>query len=118
MFLNFSNHPSAHWGKEQLAAAQQYGEVVDLAFPAVESEASTEQVHEQADGYVTKILQMKPDCVLCQGEFCLSYRVIDKLKEAGVKVVAACSNRETQEVTENGMTKRLSYFVFQQFREY
>lgn len=118
MFLNFSNHPSANWGAEQLAAARQYGEVVDLAFPAVASEASTEQVHEQADCYVAQILQMKPDCVLCQGEFCLSYCVIDRLKKAGVKVVAACSNRETQEITEDGATRKVSYFVFRQFREY
>ena len=118
MFINFSNHPSKNWGGEQLAAAKEYGEVIDMAFPAVASDASTEEVHAQADHYVEQILQKKPACVLCQGEFCLSYHVIHKLKESGIKVVAACSDRETQEVTEQGTTKKVSYFVFKQFREY
>ena len=32
MFINHTNHPS-HWLDEQLAAAHQYGEVVDIPFP-------------------------------------------------------------------------------------
>ena len=101
-----------------MSAAKQYGEVIDLAFPSVASDASTEEVHAQADAYVEQILHEKPDCVLCQGEFCLSYQVIRKLKDAGIRVVAACSDRQTQEVTEQGATKKVSYFVFRQFREY
>ena len=31
MFINFTNHPSAQWSAEQKAAAQAYGEVIDLA---------------------------------------------------------------------------------------
>ena len=35
MFINFSNHPSEAWGKTQLNAAMEYGEVIDIPFPAV-----------------------------------------------------------------------------------
>ena len=28
MFINFSNHPSRAWGKTQLNAAMEYGEVI------------------------------------------------------------------------------------------
>lgn len=118
MFINFSNHPSKNWGGKQLAAAQQYGEVQDMAFPAVASDASTEEVHALADACAEKILRMHPECVLCQGEFCLSYRVIGRLQEAGIRVVAACSNRKVHEVVRQGSTKKISHFVFEQFREY
>lgn len=37
MFINFSNHPSANWSREQLEAARRYGEVADLSFPVIES---------------------------------------------------------------------------------
>ena len=36
MFINFSNHPYAQWSAEQKAAAQVYGKVIDLAFPAID----------------------------------------------------------------------------------
>ena len=39
MFINFTNHPSAQWSAEQKAAAQAYGEVIDLAFPAIDPAA-------------------------------------------------------------------------------
>lgn len=39
MFINFSNHPYALWSAEQQAAAQRYGTVVDLAFPAIDPAA-------------------------------------------------------------------------------
>ena len=32
MFINFSNHPSEAWGKAQLNAAMEYGEVIDIPF--------------------------------------------------------------------------------------
>ena len=36
MLINFTNHPSALWSAEQKAAAQVYGKVIDLAFPAID----------------------------------------------------------------------------------
>ena len=36
MLINFTNHPSAQWSAEQQAAAQVYGKVIDLAFPAID----------------------------------------------------------------------------------
>ena len=29
MFINFSNHPSKNWSKEQTEQAQQYGKILD-----------------------------------------------------------------------------------------
>jgi hypothetical protein len=55
---------------------------------------------------------------LCQGEFYLSYAVVDRLKSSGIKVVAACSRREVEEIYTADETKKISRFVFVQFREY
>lgn len=118
MFLNFSNHPSCLWGQEQKMAAGQFGEIVDLPFPQVLAEMSSEDVRRLADQYALQILGRKPDCVLCQGEFCLSWHVIAHLKEAGVRVVAACSERTAEEVYGEKGTEKKSVFRFVQFREY
>lgn len=118
MFINFSNHPSTKWGTEQLAAAKEYGEVVDMAFPNVNPSASTQQIHELAKSYVDKMLEMQPACVLCQGEFCICFAVISELKKNGIKVVAACSERKVEEKKVGNDTEKVSYFSFVQFREY
>lgn len=118
MFLNFSNHPSHLWGQEQKAAAGQFGAVEDLPFPKVGADWSSEEVCKLAETYADQILEKQPDCVLCQGEFCLSWHVIARLKRAGIRVVAACSERMTEEVYGEKGTEKRSVFRFVQFREY
>ena len=67
MFINFSNHASTRWGVPQKQAAKKYGEIVDVQFPNVNPEATSEEVHELARVCAEKIMEMKPECVLCQG---------------------------------------------------
>lgn len=50
-FVNFTNHPSSQWEEKQRKAAQQY---------------------------VEKIMKLKPRFVLCQGEFCLTFKTVEK----------------------------------------
>lgn len=114
VFINFSNHPSARWSKEQTEAAGRYGQVVDIPFPAVEPKADEGAVRTLARRYVDRILAYCPAAVLCQGEFCLTFQVVSALKAQGVTVVAACSERI---VTEHGDKKEV-LFQFEQFREY
>ena len=45
MFINFSNHPSKAWGKTQLNAAMEYGEVIDIPFPAVNPYSNKEEIY-------------------------------------------------------------------------
>ena len=45
MFINFSNHPSRAWGKTQLNAAMEYGEVIDIPFPAVNPYSNEEEIY-------------------------------------------------------------------------
>ena len=63
---------------------------------------------------VEAIMKYEPEAVLCQGEFCLAYRVIQELKERGITVLAACSERL---VRDNGNRKEVT-FQFSRFRRY
>ena len=118
MFINFSNHPSERWGTKQLEAAKQYGEIVDIAFPYIDPQYTSEEVKNIAEVYADKIISLNPRCVLCQGEFCVSYHVINRLKQEKIQVVAACSERKAEEIKLGDELKKTSRFYFIQFREY
>lgn len=119
MFINFSNHPSEQWSKEQKQAAACYGEIRDMAFPEVPSMAVTQEVAGMADRCVREILQMHPTCVMCQGEFSLAVAVIRRLQAAGIRCVCACSERKVfEERLDDGTMRKTSIFEFRQFREY
>ncbi len=119
MFVNFSNHPSDRWSSEQLEAARVYGEVRDYGFPMVNPEDDEEAIDKLADKCAKEILELKPDAVLVQGEFTICYSVIRKLKEQGVKCLAACSARESiEERQADGSVRKASVFKFCRFREY
>lgn len=117
-FVNFSNHPSGLWQEEQKNKALEYGEILDVPFPEVDAMADEEEVLKLAEESVEEILRYNPAVVLCQGEFCLAYQVISLLKEKGIIVLAACSERNTTEIQENGETRKESVFRFRQFRKY
>ena len=121
MFINFSNHPSARWDQAQLDAAREYGEIVDIPFPEVSPFAGEHDITVLAEESVSNVLKYadKGDAVMAQGEFTLTYSVINILKRKGIKVLSACSTRSVEESTdENGNTIRKSVFSFARFREY
>lgn len=115
MFINLSNHPSIGWSKEQLEAAQQYGEIVDLSFPNVEPSFTTKNVNELADVIVEGIKDLDATPVVhVMGEMTFTYAIVTRLKALDITCVASTTERIVQE--ENG--KRISEFKFVQFREY
>ena len=93
-FVNCSNHPSRLWSVMQRETAEKYGEIVD-------------------------ILALEPTAVMCMGEFVVCFRIVQKLKARGIKVLASCSERRaTEHVKEDGTVQKETLFVFQGFREY
>lgn len=114
MFVNFSNHPSDLWTEEQTAAARQFGEIVDVPFPAVPAEIDEDGIELLASEQYDRIMRYDPNVVMCQGEFTLSYAVINLLLENGIRTVAACSNRMTIERGD----QKLSRYKFIRFRDY
>lgn len=118
VFINCSNHRLSSWTKEQLEAAKQYGELIDFEFPYVASDMSSSAVIEMASEIVDEIMKFSPSVVMCQGEFTLAYHIISMLKEYGVLVVAACSERIVTEKTVNNVVEKTAIFKFAGFREY
>lgn len=119
MFINCSNHNSMNWSRSQISAAQKWGEIVDFPFPAVDAYADEEQVLNLAEETLAKLLEMKPDAVMCQGEFTLVYALVSKLKEQGITVLAACSQRKTvEEKKPDGSIEKTSIFEFVRYRYY
>ncbi len=119
MFLNLTNHPSALWSAEETAAARRYGEIRDLPFPNVPPDTDEAGVDEMARALCGEVKALKPGAVMCQGEMTLTFRLVLLLKAAGIKVLAACSERVTTErKNPDGSTEKTAVFVFRRFREY
>ncbi len=118
-FINYTNHPSANWSEAQRQAAQIYGEIMDMDFPEIEPQWDEEQVASLACQQAEEIIALKPAAVLVQGEFTFSYALISLLQQAGIRVLAACSQRCTESViNEKQETIRCSVFKFVRFRQY
>ncbi len=119
MFLNISNHKSENWSVNQINEAEKYGKIIDIPFPAVNPRESDEYMDDLVDEYYQKVMEYEKPTVMVQGEFVFTYRLVNQLKQAGIKVVASCSERRvTEEIDENGCTIRRSQFEFVKFREY
>lgn len=119
MFINCTNHNSKNWSKEQYEAASLFGEVVDYPFPNVLPNEDEKDIDLLAENVVDDILRMQPKVVMCQGEFNLTYSIVSKLKLRGIRVVAACSDRITEEERmPDGSTRKIANFRFVKFREY
>lgn len=116
MFINLSNHPSEGWSEEQLTAAQQYGEIVDVHFPNIEPSFTTSMVNSLADVTIETITALGKDIVVhVMGEMTFTYAVVSRLKALGITCLASTTERNTI-TTPDG--KKISEFKFVKFREY
>ena len=120
VFINLTNHPSDTWGADQLAAAEPLGRVVDILFPMVSPDATTDEVHQLADQLVADVLLTAEAAqatmtVHVMGEHTLTHALVVRLKEKGIKCVASTSERNTIMLPDG---KKVSEFKFTQFREY
>lgn len=119
LFINISNHLSANWSQRQIDEAKKFGEIVDYPFPVVGAAWGEEDICRIAEKVIQDVSVYKDAVLLIQGEYTLTYRLVNQAKELGIRVVAACSNRVTQEsVNEDGTTTKISKFEFVQFRDY
>jgi len=119
IFINFSNHPSTNWSKEQISEALKYGEIIDISFPDVDPKLDSDEISRLACEYTEKILEYNPVAVMCQGEMTLSFKVVEMLKSKGILVLAACSAREASyETLADGSVVKTHKFRFVRFRSY
>lgn len=116
MFVNLTNHPSEGWSEEQLAAAHEYGEIVDIHFPNIEPSFTSSMVNSLADVTVDTITAMGKDIVVhVMGEMTYTYAVVSRLKSLGITCLASTTERNIITMPDG---KKLSEFRFVQFREY
>lgn len=120
-FVNYSNHNSSRWTESQLEAARAYGDVIDIPFAQVDPAATKADVEALAEKAVNEILEAEPSAAMVQGEMTLVYNVVRRLEARGIKCVAACTRRRTDEEIQKlaaaGLTKE-GMFEFMGFREY
>ena len=120
-FVNYSNHVSSRWTTAQIEAAREYGDIVDIPFAQVPPTATKADVDTLAEEAVNEILEAEPSAAMVQGEMTLVYNVVRRLEARGIKCVAACTRRRTDEEIQKlaaaGLTKE-GMFEFMGFREY
>ncbi len=119
IFINFSNHPSTEWSKEQKEEALTYGEnLIDLPFPNVNPYIDEIAIAQKADEYVLKIKEIaegKSTTVHIMGEMNLTYLIVQKLIEQNICCVSSTSERDV-EILEDG--SKNVFFKFIRFRKY
>jgi hypothetical protein len=118
-FLNYSNHPSNGWLEGQIAAAKEYGEIVDLDFPNINPEFTATMISSLADEAVNRITSYGKDIIVhIMGEMTFTYAVVSRLKALGIKCVASTTKRDPEKTIITPDGKKISEFKFVQFREY
>ena len=118
MFINHTNHSSQYWSDEQLVAARQYGDIIDMPFPRIDPLASTKDIAQLAQDYAGRIIALHPTAVLCQGEFIYCHALVERLLAVGITVLAATSERVVEESYHDGVNEKTVNFRFVRFREY
>lgn len=117
MLINLTNHPSPKWGEKQLEAARAFGEVRDIAFPAVSPDDGEDYISRLAQDYLEKIMDVAGNnrvTVHVMGEMNFTFRLVTMLKGDGITCVASTTRRKVVETPEG----RLSVFEFVRFRKY
>ncbi len=130
MFINLTNHPSSKWGEEQLKAAAEYGNIVDIPFPQVSPDADRLEVSRIATETIDKIRehvtlydQLPLDAELdrshalhIMGEMTLVYKVVSRISDIFPGVVVASTTERIS--VDNPDGTKTSRFRFVRFRPY
>lgn len=123
-FVNLSAHMSANWSPGQLEAALEIGggEIRELVFfPGVPPTATVAQVMDLATELANHACKLggKNPVVMVQCESTLQHSLVSRLRQRGLRVVAATSQRQVVDIYQSdGSLKKESTFVFVAFRDY
>lgn len=118
LLINLSNHPSTDWGARQREAAEMYGEIEDMTFPAIPPEAGEIEITDLAEEYVSRIeerAETRDVTVHIMGEMTFCYAVITRLQPLGIPCIASTTRRQ---ITEAADGVKEVHFDFETFRKY
>lgn len=120
VFINLSNHPSARWSAEQLAATAA-DNVIDVALPNIPPTASQAEVRRMAKAVAADAINFaggETATAMVAGPFGFCRQAVAELETHGIPCVEACSERSTREETlPDGTTRKVVTFQFVQFRK-
>ncbi len=118
LLINLSNHPSAGWGARQRDAAEMYGEIEDMDFPAIPPVAGEREITDLAEEYIARIAERaetRDVTVHIMGEMTFCYAVITRLQPLGIPCIASTTKRQVTETVDGVKEVR---FDFETFRKY
>lgn len=119
MFINLSNHPSSFWQSKQLEEAKKYGEIIDIPFPIISANATSQEIDALVEQFFSKVMKFDNPTVMLQGEFIFTFRLTTKLKKERIRVLSSRTERKTvEEIDSKGRTIKKSIFEFIEFMEY
>lgn len=120
MFANVTNHPSAGWSAEQVAACEAIGgEVREFPMPEVPPDAGMEAVTALAAKIAGEVIRSGAKWALVQGEPTLVWAMLHFLQDGGVRCLAATTRREASvRPVGEGRMEKVSVFRFVGLREY
>ena len=115
MLINFTNHPKLTWSDSQINLAQKnYGDIIDLPFPKIDPNSSTEMIYELAENYFDKINKMSPVTVHLMGELSFCYMLAKMLEKNAIPCIVSTTKRVAYV---DGEVKT-AVFQFVSFRSY
>ena len=119
VFVNLSNHPSDQWGEAQRQDALCYGEIIDLPYPQIPVKIENDAMETLVSDYYDQIVRLDKPVVMLQGEAVFAFRLANRVKEAGIQVLASCTERVSEEERlEDGSIRKVSRFQYGGMREY
>ena len=116
--INFSNHPSCNWSEKQKEEALKYGEIIDIPFPEVDAKGDENYINNLTISCLDKIhsiCDMGIVTIHLMGELTLTFSLLKRLQEMGIRCIASTSRRIVKEYT-NG--RKEVTFQFERFRQY
>ena len=117
-FINISNHPSDKWDEKQRNAALEYGSIIDIPFPEIDTNDSADKIASLANEYLGKIKTIASShsaVIHLMGEQTFCFSLLTRLQKAGYSCVASTTKRIVQEL---GNNECCVVFGFEKFREY
>ena len=93
--------------------------IIDVPFPILEANYTEEDIKKIGEKCVAQIMEKKPNIVMCQGEFTLTFFVVNSLLSNGINCVSTCTKRVSTETKQkDGSICKKSIFEFSGFRRY
>ncbi len=119
MLINLTNHPSSRWCEKQKAAAEVYGEIVDLPFPVIDETGDETYIKELVEEYFQRIMKLSEGrevFVHLMGEMTFSFALVALLLRNGVVCLASTTKRIVK--TDAMGTNKEVVFQFERFRRF